>query len=124
MERVTSIASLGRNGLYDWVVQRISALVLTAYFLFLLGFIFSNPDMDYEQWRGLFSQFWMQVFSSISLLMLMAHVWIGVWGVLTDYVTPRLMGAKATALRFILQLAVLATVLVVTVVGLGIFWSL
>lgn len=124
MGRVTSIASLGRNGLYDWVIQRISALVLTAYFLFLLYFVAANPDLSYEEWHGLFSGFAMQVFSTIALLMLMAHVWIGVWGVLTDYVTPRLMGPKATVLRYIFQFAVLATVAVVTVVGLGIFWSL
>lgn len=124
MGRVTSIASLGRSGLYDFVMQRVSALVITAYFLFLFFFIASNPDMTYEQWHGLFSGFSMQVFSSIALLMLMAHVWIGVWGVLTDYVTPRLMGPKADVLRFIFQFAVLATVLVVTVIGLGIFWSL
>lgn len=124
MERVTSIASLGRNGLYDWVIQRISALVITLYFLFLLYFIASNPDMTYQQWHGLFSNFGMQVFSTIALLMLMAHVWIGVWGVLTDYVTPRLMGPKANVIRYIFQFAVLATVAVVTVIGLGIFWSL
>ena len=124
MGRVTSIASLGRNGVHDWVVQRISALVITAYFLFLLYFVASNPDMTYEQWHGLFSNFAMQVFSTIALLMLMAHVWIGVWGVLTDYVTPRLMGPKADFIRYVFQFAVLATVAVVTLIGLGIFWSL
>jgi len=55
MGRVTSIASFGRNGLYDWVIQRISALVIAAYFVFLVYFIASNPDLTYEQWRGLFS---------------------------------------------------------------------
>lgn len=124
MGRVTSIASFGRNGLYDWVIQRISAVVITAYFVFLVYFIASNPEMTYEQWRGLFSHFCMQVFSTLALLMLMAHVWIGVWGVLTDYVTPRLMGPKANVIRYFLQFAVLTTVAVVTVIGLGIFWSL
>lgn len=124
MGRVTSIASLGRNGLFDWVIQRISALVLTAYFLFLFYFVVTNPDLTYEQWYGLFSHFCMQVFSTVALLMLMAHVWIGVWGVLTDYVTPRLMGPKADVLRLIIQFAVFATVLVAAIVGLSIFWSL
>jgi succinate dehydrogenase / fumarate reductase membrane anchor subunit len=124
MGRVTSIASLGRNGLYDWVVQRISALVIAAYFLFIVFFLVANPDLSYEQWHGLFSCLWMKVFSTISLLMLLAHVWIGVWSVLTDYMTPRLMGSKANIFRLIVELAVLAVVLIVAVIGLNIFWSL
>ena len=74
MGRVTSIASLGRSGLYDWVIQRISAVVITAYFLFLLYFVASKPDLTYAEWHGLFSCFAMQVFSTIALLMLMAHI--------------------------------------------------
>ena len=124
MGRVTSIASLGRNGLCDWVVQRISALVISAYFLFLVIYLVANPELSYEQWRGLFSCIWMKVFSTISLLMLPAHVWIGVWGVLTDYMTPRLMGNKANVLRLVVEFAVLAVVLIVAVIGLNIFWSL
>jgi|TARA_B110000483_G_scaffold145435_1_gene173596 succinate dehydrogenase / fumarate reductase membrane anchor subunit len=124
MGRVTSIASLGRNGLYDWVVQRISALVIAAYFLFIVFFLVANPDLSYEHWHELFSCLWMKVFSTISLLMLLAHTWIGVWSVLTDYMTPRLMGSKANILRLIAELAVLAVILIVAVIGLNIFWSL
>ncbi len=124
MGSVTSIASLGRNGLYDWVVQRISAVVIAAYFLFLVFFLVMNPGLTYEQWVALFSSNWMQVFSTISLLMLLAHVWIGVWGVLTDYMTPRLMGSKANSMRLVVELVVFAVVLIVAVVGLSIFWSL
>ena len=124
MGRVTSIAGLGQNGLFHWVVQRISALVIAAYFLFLVFFLVANPDFGYEQWKGLFSCIWMKVFSTISLFMLLAHVWIGVWGVLTDYMTPRLMGNKANILRLLVELAVLAVVLIVAVIGLNIFWSL
>ena len=124
MGRVTSIASLGRNGLYDWVVQRISAVVLSAYFVFLFVYLVINPDLTYEQWVDLFSCRWMQVFSTITLIMLLAHVWIGLWGIFTDYVTPGLMGPKANLVRGFLQFLVLAVVLVVLVIGLGIFWSL
>ena len=124
MGRVTSIASLGRNGLYDWVMQRISALVLSAYFIFLFVYLVINPDLTYQEWSGLFSQLWMQVFSTISLFMLLAHVWIGTWGVFTDYITPRLMGPKADLIRYFLQFAVFAVILVVALIGLSIFWSL
>jgi hypothetical protein len=32
-------------------------------------------------------------------LSLAAHAWIGMWGVLTDYLTERLMGPKGNVLR-------------------------
>ena len=39
----------------------------------------------------------MQVFTILTLLSLLAHVWIGLWQVLTDYIKP-------VGLRFMLQL--------------------
>ncbi len=123
MGRVTPIASLGKNGLYDYVIQRISAVVIAAYFLYILFYLVGSDQITYADWTGLFGALWMKVFSSITLLMLLAHVWIGVWGVLTDYVTTRIMGPGANTVRLLLELAVFAVVLVVGVVGLAVFWS-
>lgn len=123
MGRVTPIASLGKNGLYDYVIQRISAVVIAAYFLYILLYLVGSDQITYADWTGLFGALWMKVFSSITLLMLLAHVWIGVWGVLTDYVTTRIMGPGANTVRLLLELAVFAVVLVVGVVGLAVFWS-
>ncbi len=33
---VTSVTNFGRSGVYDWLVQRVSALVWLAYVLFLV----------------------------------------------------------------------------------------
>ncbi|HQN41780.1 MAG TPA: succinate dehydrogenase, hydrophobic membrane anchor protein, partial [Pseudomonadales bacterium] len=41
---VTNVTNFGRSGLHDWLVQRLSALVLAAYTLFLLVFLLINPD--------------------------------------------------------------------------------
>ena len=32
---VTTVTSMGRSGLYDWLMQRVSAVILLAYFLFI-----------------------------------------------------------------------------------------
>ncbi|GMG87335.1 succinate dehydrogenase, hydrophobic membrane anchor protein [Biformimicrobium ophioploci] len=121
---VTAATSFGRNGLADWVVQRASALVMTAYVFFLLYFIFATPDFGYEAWKELYSQLWMRIFSLLALLSIVAHAWIGIWAVLTDYFTTRLMGPKATAIRLVCQL-LLAVVLVTFLVwGIEILWGL
>ena len=40
---VASVTNLGRSGLYDWVVQRLTAVILALYTLFLLGFVIASP---------------------------------------------------------------------------------
>ena len=32
---VTSVTSMGRSGLYDWLMQRVTAVILLAYFLYI-----------------------------------------------------------------------------------------
>ncbi len=121
---VTSVTNFGRSGLHDWIIQRVSAVVLAAYTIFLVGFIVCTPELGYEQWKELFSQLWMRVFSLATLLSLAVHAWIGLWAVLTDYITTRLMGAKATALRVLCQLALGVVTLTYTVWGIEILWGL
>jgi succinate dehydrogenase / fumarate reductase membrane anchor subunit len=56
------------------------------------------------------------------VLSLAGHAWVGIWTVLTDYVTTRQMGESATALRLVLQAAMVVGIIVFTVWGLQIFW--
>ena len=123
MDRVTPVTSLGRSGIADWLIQRISAVVIGIYTVFLLGFLFCNPDLQYSQWVGLFQSPWFKAFSLVTLLLTLAHAWIGIWGVLTDYVTVRLMGPKATVIRFIIQFSVLIVLVVLALVGISVLWS-
>jgi succinate dehydrogenase / fumarate reductase membrane anchor subunit len=120
---VTAVTSFGRSGLYDWLIQRITALVLAAYVLFIVGFIFLSKDFGFESWQALFQQRWMRVFSLLALLSTVAHAWIGLWSVITDYLTNRLMGPKATALRLIVELLLAAVAVFYTVWGIEILWG-
>ncbi|GAB3098793.1 succinate dehydrogenase, hydrophobic membrane anchor protein [Aestuariicella hydrocarbonica] len=120
---VTAVTSFGRSGLYDWMIQRISAIAMAAYVIFLVGFILSTPEVGYEQWKDLYSQLWMRVFSLITLLSLAAHAWIGLWAVLTDYLTNRMMGAKATVLRVLAQVVLGVVTVTYTVWGVEILWG-
>src|SRR5690554_7711489 len=97
---VTNVTNFSRSGLFDWMAQRVSAVVLAAYALFLLGYAVANPDMSYAQWHGLFANSWMRIFSLMSLVALSAHAWIGLWTITTDYLTPMSLGdRKSTRLN-------------------------
>ena len=52
---VTQVTSMSRNGVSDWFIQRVSAVVLAAYTLFLFGYVLLNPDLSYAGWRALFT---------------------------------------------------------------------
>ncbi len=121
---VTAATSFGRSGLSDWLIQRFTAIILGAYTLFIVGYLLMNPDLTYAQWSELFSQPWMRIFSLIALVSIVPHGWIGLWVVLTDYVTARLMGSAALPIRIIV-LTIYAVVNAVFVVwGVEILWGL
>ena len=119
---VTAVTSMGRSGLYDWLMQRVTAVILLAYFL-LLGWVLIG-GIDYASWKALYSQTWMRVFSLLALLSLGMHAWVGLWAVFSDYLTERLMGTTGNVLRFIAQV-VCATIMFTYVVwGIQILWGL
>jgi succinate dehydrogenase / fumarate reductase membrane anchor subunit len=119
---VTAVTNLGRSGLYDWLVQRVSGVVLLAYFTTLGVFIGMHPDLTYEQWHGLFQHTAMRVFSVAAILSIALHAWIGLWCVLTDYLTTRLLGPKANWLRGIATALCGITLFTYLVWGIQIVW--
>ena len=120
---VSSVTSLGRSGLSDWLVQRVSALVMTAYIFFMVGYFVINPSPSFEQWQALHGSLAMRIFSLLTILSIAAHAWIGMWCVLTDYITVRLIGPKATPIRMFLQLAMIALILFYVVWAIDILWG-
>ncbi len=120
---VTSVTNLSRSGLSDWIIQRVSAVLLAAYTVCILGSLLMNPEMDYEAWRALFDSNLMRVFSLITLAALCAHAWIGMWIVSTDYMTSLQFGKSATFIRLVFQVGIVLIVAVYLIWGVQIFWS-
>ncbi len=121
---VTNVTSFGRSGLYDWVVQRVSAVILLLYILFLAFIFITRPDMQYQEWRALFASNPVRIFTLIALLSLCAHAWIGMWTIATDYLTSKMLGASANKVRFVFELLCLVVLLVYVVWGVQILWSI
>ncbi|EKN6195439.1 succinate dehydrogenase membrane anchor subunit [Yersinia enterocolitica] len=113
---VSNASALGRNGVHDWLLLRASAIVITLYILYILGFVVIVPDITYEIWRGFFASHITKVFTLLTLLSILAHAWIGLWQVLTDYIKP-------LAVRLMLQLAVVITLLVYLLYGTIVVWG-
>tara|TARA_R110001592_G_scaffold59905_3_gene182043 strand:+ start:61312 stop:61659 length:348 start_codon:yes stop_codon:yes gene_type:complete len=114
---VASVTSFGRSGLYDWMIQRVSAVVLAAYTIFIIAYLFLNPDLTYTQWNALFDQTYIRIFSLMALLSFGAHAWIGLWTISTDYI-------KAAVFRFLFQALSGLVMFVYVVWGVQILWGL
>jgi succinate dehydrogenase / fumarate reductase membrane anchor subunit len=108
---------ISQKGLHDWIIQRISAVVLAGYIIFLAGFFMLHSSVDFMMWQKLFSNRVMQIATMLTLLALMWHAWIGIWAVFTDYI-------KCSVLRGTLEVIVLIALFSFFFWGITILWSI
>ena len=120
---VTSVTSLSGNGLSDWLVQRVSAIIILLYVLCHASIILFTPDITYAYWRELFAGNVMRIFSLVTLVALCAHAWIGMWTVATDYLTSHMLGPKGTAIRLVFLVLCLGVLVAYFIWGVMILWS-
>lgn len=114
---VKNVTSLTRSGLRDWLFQRISAIIVGAYVIFLFGFVLLTPTMTYAVWHDLFSQTIMRIVTLVVLLSVMVHAYVGMWTISTDYL-------KNTGVRLLFQIAVFIALIAFFIWGVIILWGL
>lgn len=108
--------SFGRSGVHDWRMQRLSALVLLVYLVFIGYSVCTISEFNFTQWSAIFAPVWVQVFTFISVVAISVHAWAGLWIVSTDYF-------KAPAIRNIFQLVVFSICLGFIIWTAMIFWG-
>jgi succinate dehydrogenase / fumarate reductase membrane anchor subunit len=102
-------------GLRDWLAQRVSAVVLLAYTVLLLGAVLVTPELGYGTWAGLFASVWMKVATLLAVLALIWHAWVGVRDIYMDYVKP-------TGVRLVLQVATVVALVGYAIWAVIILW--
>ena len=75
-------------GLMDWLVQRLSAVVMAVYTLLVLAIVLWNGGIDYAMWTDLFGHGGFKLASFLFMVSLLYHAWIGVRDILMDYIKP------------------------------------
>ena len=113
---VSNAATLGRNGIHDFLLIRASAIILALYSVYLFGFVIFN-DISYQVWADFFSCTLTQVFTLLALLAMVVHAWIGLWQVLTDYIKP-------AGVRLFLQFGLNVIAFIYLLTGTVILWGL
>jgi succinate dehydrogenase / fumarate reductase membrane anchor subunit len=108
---MTSPRFLGssNSGLGEWVWQRVSALYLAGFALWLTVHFFSSPPADYPAWQAWFAQGGVRLAFGLAYISVLVHAWVGMRSVFIDYIKP-------AGLRFLLQM-----LLAVALVGLALW---
>ena len=112
------------TGPNNWIIQRITAIVMAAYLFFIVGFLVANPVLTYDQWLALNGLLSMRIFTLVTIAAVAFHAWIGMRCVLTDYITVRLIGPKANGVRNVLQLGLGFIILLYLMWTIKILWGL
>ena len=121
---VTNVTSLSGNGVYDWLIQRVTAVFLLCYLFFLVGYFELCAPVNYEHWKILFDQQWMKAFTSLALLSVLAHAWVGMWTITTDYLNSHNLGDLSVWIRLPVQIICVLILLGYLFWGANIIWGL
>ncbi len=103
-------------GLRDFLIQRVSAVLLVIYTVFLVSYLVWHAPIDYMAWHGLFAYVPMKIATLLCLAALLLHAWVGMWTIATDYL-------KAFWVRFLFEIAVFLTLIACFFYGLLIVWG-
>lgn len=122
---VDRIVTGAHYGLREWLAQRVTAVLMAAYTLFITGYVvlhsrFENNawiSLDYNTWAGLFSSLVMRSCSLLFLLAVFYHAWIGVRNIVMDYV-------KSARTRLVIYVLVITALLLYSVWAVQILWGI
>ena len=117
MALVDRIVTGAHYGLGDWLLQRITAVLMALYLLFIAGYVGLHPDFGYDRWTGLLSNQVMRAFSLLFLLAVYYHAWVGVRDIVMDYV-------KSAGVRLAIYVIVIAALLLYVIWSVQILWGL
>lgn len=88
------------SGLRAWLVQRISAVYMLLFLVFLLGHLLLDPPGSHAAWRSWVLGPAVSVAVSLFFLVLLLHAWVGLRDVILDYA-----GAPAVRVGMLASLA-------------------
>lgn len=114
---VATVSILTQKGLRDWLVQRVTAVIIGSYVLCVLGFILRHPQLGFFEWQDFYNSGVFRIYSLLTLASIVMHAWIGIWTVSTDYIKP-------IWLRLLFQIAIVITLFGLLVWGVEILWGI
>ncbi|MEI8035269.1 MAG: succinate dehydrogenase, hydrophobic membrane anchor protein [Betaproteobacteria bacterium] len=104
-------------GLRDWLVQRITAVVMSVFTVIFLVKLFLMPQFDYAHWSALWHGNVMRFAALLFFVSLGLHAWVGMRNIFMDYV-------KNTNLRVVLFAFVILALVTYVAWAVQILWGI
>jgi succinate dehydrogenase / fumarate reductase, membrane anchor subunit len=90
----------------EWWLQRISAILITAYVFLVLGLLLTNGTPNAAQWQSLFANTGFKLATLLAILATAYHGLVGTLHVWPDYVKNRAVLAVLNAYTWVAAAAV------------------
>ncbi len=110
------VVPYAKRGLYDWLVQRVSAVLILSYVVGLSVYWCCYQPASFADWQLLFRSPWFQWTTLWVVIFIAWHAWIGLWTVSTDYM-------KCAVIRLAFQIIVVALLLFYIIWTVLILWK-
>ncbi|GMR03813.1 MAG: succinate dehydrogenase, hydrophobic membrane anchor protein [Gammaproteobacteria bacterium] len=110
MRRPRSTGS-AHTGTMEWLVQRVSALYLSGFVIYLTASFSYAPLQEFAAWKAWFSLGGVRLAWALFFISLLSHTWIGLRSIYMDYLQPLWLRFSLTLLTGVglLALALWAT---------------
>jgi succinate dehydrogenase / fumarate reductase membrane anchor subunit len=103
-------------GIKDWLLQRLTAVIMAAYTLLVLAIVLWNGGIDYALWKALFGDGAFKLATFLFMVALLYHAWIGARDIYMDYLKP-------VAIRLTLELLSVAVLIAYLGWTIDILWG-
>ena len=85
-------------GLHTWLLQRVTAVYMQCFIVFLLAHFLLDPPQSYLAWHAWMRGPVVSIATFVFCVALLTHMWVGVRDVILDYVKPLAIRVAALTL--------------------------
>ena len=117
MKRYSKSPVGAHYGLVDWLLQRLTAVVMAVYTVGLAVCLLWRPPGSLADWRAVFSGNFARLATMLFVAALLYHAWVGMRDIIMDYLKP-------AGLRLVVESAVALALLFYLIWAASILWGL
>lgn len=121
---VARVFKFNHSGRSDFMIQRATAMVLTPYTFLIMGFFLITPEINHAVLVTFFFNWPMQIANSLAMVAIVAHAWIGMWTIGTDYLLQAHVGKHANFIRSSYQSLCIVALCIYLVWAFRLVWQI
>ncbi len=85
------MSSPGLQGLRPWIIQRVSAVFIAVFVIYIFIVLMTNNPLNANDWANWVARPYNNLFIGLALIATLWHAWIGIRDIVLDYV-PNVVG--------------------------------